>query len=419
MPKRLWVPLFRLANALVRGVVRLGVGAAPLEPEGIPAEARRAAGPEVPSPGALPEPSLAEGLHRFLSAAETEAELTPIGRLATRRDATRLLAHRLRLAADRSRYPGIAEEPIEAPVFIVGLPRTGTTLLHGLLAADPGNRAPATWEVMEPSPPPGLGGTKARRRRVRRQLRWFDRLAPGYKVAHPLEADLPQECMEIAAHVFQSDRFFRTHHVPDYRDWLAARPADEAYTFHRRFLQHLQWGGPPRQWVLKNPPHIFALDALTRIYPDARFVQIHRDPVTVMASYMSHTRRLRAAFSERPELLAPGPVVERWAAGIDNLLDFRERDAVPAPRWVDLAYAELEADPLAAVQRVYSGLGWSMAPAALEAMEAFLAEHTQHKYGVHRYSPAKYGVDPDAVRDRFARYRPTFAPFLTRRGGGA
>ena len=259
-----WSLLFAAANAcggLLRGV---DSDWAPLDADGLLARARSATRLEDYACDGMPEGRLRDGLGRFVAAVDNEAALTPLGRVATRQDILRLLTNRLRLVADRLRYPGIAGQDIAAPVFITGLPRCGTTLLHGLLDADPAIRTPRTWEVMYPSRPPGVDATGGARRiaRVGRQLRWFDRLVPDYKAAHPVAPELPQECMEILSHTFQSDRFARTHHVPSYTAWLDRTPADAAYTFHRAFLQHLQWGSSANRWVLKNPPHIFAPEAL-------------------------------------------------------------------------------------------------------------------------------------------------------------
>lgn len=402
-----WSPLFGAANAC-GGLLRLvGIDWAPLDAAALLARARKATGLHELATEGMPAGELEEGLRRFLRAADAEAELTPLGRLATHQDVLRLLTNRLRLVGDRQRYPGIAAESIEAPVFITGLPRCGTTLLHGLLDADPAVRTPLTWEVMYPSPPPGADDDATRARRiatVRRQLRWFERLVPDYKVAHPVGAEWPQECMEILTQSFQSDRFPRTHQVPSYNEWLDRTPAGAAYAFHRAFLQHLQWRSPARRWVLKNPPHIFALEALHRVYPDARFIQLHREPITVMASFVSHTRRLRAAFTRHPEHLGTEATIRRWADGLERLVDFRAAGAAPADHWVDIAYEDLVHEPLRMVEHIYDRLGWPLEAATRERMARFLRAHPQHQFGVHQYHPADFGIDPERHGVLFERY---------------
>ncbi len=226
-----------------------------------------------------------EPFRRLLAGLETEADLTLVGRIAAHRDLTGLLVNRLRLEEDRTRHPEIASRPIAAPIFIVGLPRSGSTLLHHLLGQDPDTRVPQAWEVMYPSPPPTRAAyeTDPRIERAARQLRWLDWLAPDFKAIHPVGARLPLECIAIMSASFRSTRFQTTYNVPSYEAWLAGEDMRPAYAFHRRFLQHLQWRAPGVRWVLKAPAHVFSFDALLDTYPDARIVHTHRDPVTSVA----------------------------------------------------------------------------------------------------------------------------------------
>ena len=426
-----WTVLFGAVNAVGRVVGGLPLPVLDLDPVRLLEEAREDTGLASYGGEGIPEGDFRQGLARFLHAADREAALTFLGRIATREDVLRLLSNRLRLVDERRRRPEVGGEEIREPVFIVGFPRTGTTLLHGLLGSNPAVRVPRTWEVMYPSLPPGAesasepgGGASAagepggpgsgsrdpdpRIRTVRKQLRWFDRMNPEYKVAHPVGAELPQECMEIQSPTFQSERFWRTHHVPSYVEWLDARSTVEAYRFHRATLQHLQHREPGGRWVLKNPPHTFSMVELHETYPDARFIQTHRDPVTVMSSFVSHTRTLRASFTDRPERLDADTVVERWGRGMDRLLDFRDAGAVPEERWVDVRYRDLLADPIGTVGRIHDAFGLDLSAEAERRMRAFLVEHPQHEHGVHRYSPESTGVDPERTRARFARYRDRF-----------
>ena len=193
-----------------------------------------------------------------------------------------------------TRTPSINDETIRQPIFITGLPRSGTTFLHRLMLTDPGNRAPTVWETIYPSP---IAGSREQRiAKVARQLRAFDWLAPAFRALHPLEATSPQECSEITAHVFRSLRFDTTHHIPSYRNWLDAEVLRHlpAYRFHKRFLQYLQHqDGVACRWVVKCPEHLFALQSIRAVYPDARVVFVHRDPVKVLLSQSRLTEVLR------------------------------------------------------------------------------------------------------------------------------
>jgi hypothetical protein len=180
-----------------------------------------------------------------------------------------------RLIEQWKHHPEIIDRPIYQPIFVTGLPRSGTTLLHNLLAQDPAIRVPLAWEVMLPVPAPERAGyeTDARIARVERMLRWFSRLAPEFKTIHPLGARLPQECVALTSYAFRSSQFHITYHVPTYQVWLLHQTQGD-YTFHRTFLQYLQWRCPAQRWALKAPAHLFELDALRKTYPDAYIVHM-------------------------------------------------------------------------------------------------------------------------------------------------
>jgi hypothetical protein len=222
-----------------------------------------------------------EPLRRLLHSIDHEARLNFFGRVAAREDLTRMLCSRLKIERDREQHPDIAKEDIRSPVFITGLPRTGSTLLHGLLAQDPANRVPLHWEVMHPSPPPERATYEVDRRIdvAERQIGWFHRLAPGFRKIHPVSARLPQECTVLLSHSFLSFQFSTSFFVPSYQEWMEAQDLRPAYQIHRQFLQQLQWRCRGERWVLKAPPHLPGLTALSATYPDAVVIMTHRDPL--------------------------------------------------------------------------------------------------------------------------------------------
>lgn len=400
-----WKALFGAANATLGLLDRAGLGPGELEPGELMEEGRRRTGLDD-----FGGDEFREGLDRLVAGYEEDAALTPLGRVAVRTDLIRLLSNRLRLVADRTRHPGIAGEEIRAPVVIVSLPRTGTTLLHGLLGRDPANRVPRSWEVMYPSPPPDASrpDEDPRVAEVRGQFRWFQRMAPQYRVAHPIGAELPQECIAITTHAFESPRFHRTHHLPGYRSWLQERDRADAYRWHRRILQHLQWRTPGERWVLKNPPHTFWIETLHRTYPDARFVQTHRDPLTVMASFASHTHRLRRAFTRREDTVDADRLARRWAEGMEGLMAFRDRPDVDDDRFVDVHYGDLVRDPVEEVRRIYRRLDLPFPEDLADRMRGFLRDHPQDAHGVHRYTLEEWGLDPEEHGALFDSYRRRF-----------
>lgn len=347
-----------------------------------------------------------EPLHRLLDSITREARPNLMGRLAARQEILQLLVNRLYLQRDRKAHPEIAAQKITSPLFIVGLPRTGTTLLHSLLAQDPQNRVPLTWEVMYPSPPDQTD-VKQRIARAKSNLAWLDRLAPDFKSIHLTGAEIPQECVAIMSHVFMSDEFDTLFNVPSYREWFEGGDIRPAYACHRQFLQHLQFRRPANRWVLKAPAHMLSLGALFETYPDARIVQTHREPLEVIASTASLTVVLRSVFSDHvyPALIGR-EMSEFWAKMLETFMDLRKNH--PPQQFLDLDYAEIVRAPLDAVRRLYDHFGSTFTPEAEQRMRDFLAKNPKDKHGAHRYTMSQFALSPAAESPRFARYRERF-----------
>ena len=357
------------------------------------------------------DPSFREPLRRLLESLEAEARLNPMGRLATRYDLIRLLINRLRMEEDRKRNPGMAEEETGRPIIITGLPRTGTTLLHGLLALDPNSRVPLTWETMYPSPPPEAASYRTDRRiaLVDDQIRWFHRLLKGFNRIHPVDARLPEECLVIFSHSFLSYQFETTHRLPSYLDWLEGQDLRPAYEVHRRFLQHLQWRCPGQHWVLKAPAHMFDFEAMFSTYPDACVVMTHRDPIEVTASNASLTATLRSAFSDAIDPLEVGPECSRrWAEAIGRAMRSRDRGCAPAERFLDLYYIDLVADPIGAVRKVYARFDLPFPEELDEKIRDFLRQNPRERFGKHRYSLEQFGLNLEEEKRRYSAYRERF-----------
>ncbi len=396
-----------IIHAINAGLGMLGRYAqAGLVEEGLIDSARRQTG--LDDFGALP---FEEPLRRLIHSMDTEARLNPMGRLAAREDLIRLLANNLRMEEERKRNSAIAEEEIRRPVIITGLPRTGTTLLHSLLALDPANRVPLTWETMYPSPSPDAAtyNTDRRIRRVENQIRWFRRLVRGFDRIHPVGARLPEECLIILSHSFLSYQFETTYRLPSYLQWLESRDLRDAYEVHRRFLQHLQWRCPGERWVLKAPAHMFDFEAMFWAYPDACVVMTHRDPLKVTASNASLTATLRSAFSDDVDTLEVGPECSRrWAEAIDRAVRSRDRGCAPAERFLDIYYSDLISDPAGAVNKVYRSFDMPLPDDMRERVRGFLLRHPKDRFGKHHYRLEEFGLDRDEEARRYAAYRERF-----------
>ena len=357
------------------------------------------------------ETSWLDPLRILLDSAVAEGSLSVVGRIAMRWDAVRFLMNLLRMREAERRAPAILRQRIHRPVFITGLPRSGTTFLHRLMMADPANRAPLVWQTIYPYQP--NDGADRRIAQVTKQLRAFERLAPEFRGLHPLFATSPQECSEITAHVFRSLRFDTTYEIPSYRAWLDEAGHTPAYRFHKRFLQHLQHqdvvsGQGAGRWVLKCPDHVFALDAIRAVYPDARLVFVHRDPVSVLLSVAKLTEVVRAPFTRRVDPIAIGQQESaRWLEGARRMI-VTEREALHGDSICHVHHLDLITDPMATVAGVYRHVGLSMSDDAEARIERMIKRQRNGGYAPHAYRFADHGLDADIERGKFRDYMVRF-----------
>ena len=289
------------------------------------------------------------------------------------------------------------------------MPRSGTTFLHQLLTGDNAARIPRVWQLIHPYPEKADARSDRRRVRVARQLRMFEFLAPGFRKMHPIGANSPQECSEVTAHIFASLRFDSTYSVPGYRRWLDGAGHLDAYRFHKRFLQHLQFqSGGAGCWVSKCPDHIFALEAIRAVYPDARFVFMHRDPLRVLVSVARLTEMLRRPFSRHVDRAALGrQECERWAAGTELMI--QAADSEPFAETIfHLQYHEFVREPLSAVRRLYRHFGMTLDSGTAARIGAMVQAQPNGGYGANQHRFDTYHIDPDEARQRFAPYMARF-----------
>ena len=373
-----------------------------LTPDGLMETAKRRAGLDDFGDGDFREP-----LARLLESCWRDARLNVIGNIALRSDVLRILRNRLLLQRDRRLHPEIGQHEIRSPLFVLGLPRTGTTFLHTLISADPENRAPLTWEVMEPSPP--TNAEKHRRiRRTSQNLACLEWMAPNFRQLHPVGAYLPQECVSLMSPTFLSDQFDTMYNVPGYREWFLRQDVQPAYAFHRRFLQHLQERKNRRRWALKAPTHMFALPTLLSTYPDALLVQTHRAPVGAITSVSSLITILRRVFSDAVDPMKIGEeAMHYWSSTLSKFL--LQRDRLPPERVLDISYLELRRDPIGTVRSIYEYFGWPFSAPAENRMRDFLAKQPRDLHGFHRYEPGQFGLRPEHEQEYFANYCERFS----------
>lgn len=396
----------RAMNAVGRALSVFGVKPISLTPESMMRAARKSAGLEDFGPD-----SFRPGLEKLMESLEREGRLTLFGRFFARRQMLELLGHRLELAEMRRQRPEIADEVIRRPLFIVGLPRTGTTLLYGLLAEDPANRAPLSWEIDQPTPPaetetyhtdPRIASTQARFDQV-------NQLAPGFQTIHPVGALMPQECIVPTASEFMSIRFQMCFDCESYDEWLLEQDMRPTYEHHRRFLQHMQSRHKGERWILKSPGHLGPIDALFDVYPDAMVVQTHRDPLRVIPSVANLEYTMRLVSSDAVDPARVGQqMLSVWSKLLNQGMASRAAHPERERQMLDLSMREVVGDPIACVEKIYRHFELELSGEARDRMKAYLAAHPKDEFGVHRYSLEAFGLEADSVNAAFKGYRERF-----------
>jgi|AMFO01.1.fsa_nt_gi Sulfotransferase domain. len=352
-----------------------------------------------------------EGLRILVHALEEEAQLTLLGRMMARAEIARILESRLRTEKIFRDHPEIEEEEIVAPLFVTGLARTGTSLLHELLWRDPGNRAAITWEMMYPAAAVASSGEDVARTIAcaEREVRMQDHIVPAMRTMHELGAELPNECIYIFAHEFASDMFTGFFQIPSYTMWKATTDPAPWYAYHRRFLKLLQWQRPRRRWVLKAPSHMNNLEHLFATYPDAHVILTHRDPLRVLGSLANLMASLQWMRSDDVHYQA---VVQAMAFGYaylpEKVMEQRDKGTLPADQIIDVRYQDLVADPIGSIRGVYERCGTPLAPEAEKLLAAWMKQRPKDRHGVHEYSFADTDLDLAAERPRHAAYQARF-----------
>jgi hypothetical protein len=326
--------------------------------------------------------------------------------MVVRQTLTGYLVNRLEVQEALRRQPPVRESPIMRPLFIVGLSRTGTTMLHNLLALAPDTRAPRAWELIQPAPPCSLGDPSRRRRiaTTHRQLRLIYLAAPALRIVHPINATDAEECYPLLNHTFASPAFGMHYGVPGYWDWVTNLPRDItrwAYEEYRSQLQVLQWGFPDRRWILKSAVHLLNLPTLLRVFPDALIVQTHRDLTQTLPSLGSMVLCFRNLLFADCDASPLGQecldrvqlVVERGAAALK---------AISPDRQLHVRFESLVREPVDQIRMIHDhfGLGWST---ALEnSIDTWVAHHPPHPLGRHRYSLAQFGLEEQTIHSRLS-----------------
>jgi hypothetical protein len=351
-------------------------------------------------------PDYLDGLEALLASYARDSALTPLGRKVMRSFLRGALAARLFSEVAWRQHPEHAQVPVRRPIFVTGLPRTGTTALHRLLTADPAHQGLELWltEVPQPRPPRETWADNPIFAAIQQAYRDHHQAHPEFMGVHYMSADQVEECWQLLRQSMTSISYECLAYLPGYSEWLRDQDWTPAYRRHRRNLQLIGLPDADRRWVLKNPSHLFALDALLTVYPDALVVQTHRAPRVAVASVSSLNAQASEGWSDvfRAEVVGRTQL-DLWARGLGRFMADRARH--DPGKFVDVHYEEFVADPMGAVEEIYARLGEPLHADARAAMMALHADSTSGtRRPAHRYRLEDFGLTGRQVDDRFAEY---------------
>ncbi len=397
-----------VANRLGRALSKVGIGGKPITVHGVLSDARRKVGLDDFGDEAFLEPLgvLVESINR-------EARLNPVGHQIIRGRIVGVLTNKLVAQDTIKRHPEILDIPVEGPIVVAGLARTGTTMLHRLIAQDPAIRSLASWEAINPAPAKQKPGQKKDPRLAQAAVaaKALKYMSPGFFAIHPAEPDAPEEEVILLEQAFLTTTPEAMMNVPTYSNWLEEQDHVPAYRALLRMMQYLQWQRPgigeEVRWVLKTPHHQEYFDPLLEVFPTATIVHTHRDPLKTSPSLFSMLTHLQMIFSDEVD---PNRVARHWLRKIENMArrTLATRERVHDRGFVDVSYYDLVRDPLPQVARIYEAAGLDLEPKTVGVMEASRRVNKQHKYGRHKYSLADFGLTKDDVESRLATYRARF-----------
>jgi len=350
-----------------------------------------------------PTPDTRDALDAFTRSLNEDAALNFIGKIAAWLDCTRMASTHLRVEQALRRRPEVVHTQLPTPLFVLGLFRSGTTILHRLLGEDPDNRTLPHWESFDPTPRPE--GPARAQGTLSRFLKMADILSPNIKAIHPMDAFQTDECRGMFTNVFRTPQLNVQYRVKGYVDWLFEQDATLAYRHHRRQLQLAYHQRPyGKRFVLKDPTHTFFIDAILEVFPDARFVFIHRDPVDTLSSICSLYAYARSVFSSDVDANAVG--AELWSSYLVQGLEpaVQRVDQLPAGRVAHVRAPDLARDPVGTIASAYHTLGMSLGGEARHAMHEYMIQKRLRPGARHLHSAEGFGLDPRAIRDRFSSY---------------
>jgi len=350
----------------------------------------------------LGEEDYLDSLNILVESLNKEAKLTLFGSLAV----TYLLNSQLRTRSKVNKFlENFESQTLSPPLFIMGLPRSGTTFLFHLLGKDVNHRSPRFWEILHLSPSIGKDSTKQRNtiRRTNLELKVFNKLVPEMELLHPILSNFPEECTLLTALGLKSYSYIYVANIPSYEEFLMNADFTSGFLWHSRFLKVLESNKRPLRWLLKDPNHIEHLPEILEIYPDAKFIHIHRDPKESIGSICSITSKVRSGFSNEINKSEIGKsTLNYWGNALNKFL--KDRDCVAKEKIFNIQYKNLIADPLKQVKQIYSFFNYDLSLESENAMKSFLTKPSELKEGKHSYALEDFGLSSKIIKKRLAGY---------------
>ncbi len=390
-------------NGFGKTLKKIGLDPFKLDADAIIAKARKRAGFDGPMPG-----HTETGMRILIKSIKEEGGANPFGALAAKTLFERTLYGRFKMEQVLAANPDIEKAEIKEPVFIIGMPRTGTTILHAMMHEDPANRSPLAWECLlpYPAPKPETFEDNDQIKRVTKDFEQLFKLVPDFQLKHYMTADSPQECLSINALDFNSFQPTAQFYLPSYMDWFHNR-ADKLETmrFHKRFLQYLQSGGvKSERWLLKTPVHLMRLPELFEVYPDARIIMTHRHPAKVVASTASLISSVRSLYGDHEDPIRTGhEQAEIWSMYFERFMESRKK-LNKEDQIIDLKFDDFVKDQIGVVKKIYDRFDMHLSDEALAKFKHFLDQNPKDKKGVHVYTLVDFGLKEEEINRQYAHY---------------
>lgn len=359
--------------------------------------------------GAKLDEPLPPAYYALVNAFNEERDISFLGYQVMKYMLAHYIRNRIQIKNFLAANEHIAAERIEKPLFVVGFPRTGTTLLFNLLAQYPGARVPLYWELQHPVPPPAADqrNTDPRIRQVEGELEGHYKVFPKMRMIHELKAQGPEECLFLLRNGFTCVSYTLFGYMTAYIDWVLGCDMSEDYRDYRRQLQLLQSGTPGNPWILKSPVHLQQLDVLLKVFPDANIVQTHRDPESFVPSVCSLHATFKRVSKRKVDYRRIGEIqLDLMKKTLDRAME--ARSVADPNRFIDIRYTDLVADPLGTAHRIMEYFGYPERTGYGENMKAWLSENRQHKHGKHAYTLEQFGLSAETIRATFSKYRKRF-----------